>query len=390
MNFDELIDRRNTHSAKWDLMETLHGVAPEGGLSMWTADMDFHSPQCATDALRQMVDHGIYGYYGPDTEYRAAIQWWLKNRHGWQIEPDWIFSGHGTVNGTMLCVDTWTDPGDTVIMFTPIYYVFYKVLAAADRQVLEVPMPQENGRYVMDFDLAQSLLTGNEKMLILCSPHNPGGQVWTADELRQLADFCVKNDLMLVSDEIHADLTFPGHKHTIMALAAPAISDRLAVLTGGTKTFNLAGIHTGNIIIPDAGLREEFTEKMFAFGISPNAFGMHMATAVFSPAGAEWLDALMIYLDENRRIFDAGISSIPGAKSMILEGTYLPWVDFSDTGMGPTEVLKRVKQDARIACGIGETFGQGGREFVRFNIATQRALVEDSITRLHTAFADLQ
>lgn len=390
MNFDEVIDRRGTHSTKWDMMETLHDVSPSDGISMWTADMDFRSPQCATDALQQMVDHGIYGYYGPDTEYRAAIQWWLKNRHGWDIQPDWIFSAHGTVNGTMMCVETFTQPGDAVVMFTPIYYVFHRVLKAADRQVLECPMPQENGRYVMDFDLAQSLLTGNEKMLILCSPHNPGGQVWKPEELRQLAEFCVKNDLILISDEIHADLVFPGQKHTIMAVAAPEIADRLVVLTGGTKTFNLAGIHTGNLIIQDEGLRAQFANKMIAMGMSPNAFGMHLATAVFSPAGAEWLDELMIYLDENRKVFDAGIADIPGAKSMYMEGTYLPWVDFTDTGMDADDVLNRVKSGARIAVGVGETFGKGGREFVRFNIATQRHFVVEAVKRLQAAFADLQ
>jgi cysteine-S-conjugate beta-lyase len=390
MNFDESIERRGTHSAKWDLIETLHGVSPKDGISMWTADMDFRSPQCATDALQKMVDHGIYGYYGPDTDYRAAIQWWLKNRHGWEIEPDWIFSAHGTVNGASMCVETWTEPGDTIIMFSPIYYVFYKVFEAADRKILECPMPQENGRYVMDFDLAQSLLTGNEKMLVLCSPHNPGGQVWKPEELQQLADFCVKNDLLLVSDEIHADLVFPGHKHTVMSLAAPEIADRLIMLTGGTKTFNLAGIHTGNVIIQDEELRAQFTKKMTAMGISPNAFGMHIATAVFSPEGAEWLDALMLYLDENRNIFDAGIRKIPGAKSMLLEGTYLPWVDFTDTGMSAEDVLKRVRNDARIACGVGEVFGTGAREFVRFNIATQRSFVVEAINRLQAAFADMQ
>ncbi|NOX73316.1 MAG: aminotransferase class I/II-fold pyridoxal phosphate-dependent enzyme, partial [Alphaproteobacteria bacterium] len=170
-------------------------------------------------------------YFGDDDAYRASIQWWMKNRHGWDIEKDWIFSTHGLVNGTALCVETWTEPGDGVILFTPVYYVFHKILNAAGRRIIECPLANVDGRYKMDLELAQSLLSGNEKMVILCSPHNPGGRVWSADELRAVADFCVKNDLILVSDEIHHDLVFPGEKHSIMQKVAPDIADRLVMLT---------------------------------------------------------------------------------------------------------------------------------------------------------------
>lgn len=390
MNFDQIIDRRGTHSAKWDMMDTLHGVSPKDGISMWVADMDFRPPECVDQALGRMKDHGIFGYFGDDDAYRSSIQWWMKNRHGWDIEKDWIFSTHGLVNGTALCVETWTEPGDGVILFTPIYYVFHKILKAAGRQIVECPMANENGRYRMDIELAQSQLTGNEKMVILCSPHNPGGRVWTVQELRDVAEFCVKNDLILVSDEIHHDLVFPGEKHTIMQLAVPEISDRLVMLTAATKTFNMAGAHTGNVIIKDEALRGQFATKMEALGLSPNAFGLHMITAAYSPEGAEWVDALMSYLDENRRIFDAGVNAIPGAKSMPMEGTYLSWVDFTDTGMDPDEVIRRVKKDARLAAHGGAIFGKGGEAFMRFNIGMPKSYIVEAVSRMQAAFADLQ
>jgi cystathionine beta-lyase len=214
--------------------------------------------------------------------------------------------------------------------------------------------------------------------------------VWTPAELRGVADFCVRHDLILVSDEIHHDLVFPGQKHTVMPLAAPDITDRLVMMTAPTKTFNIAGAHTGNVIIPDPALRARFTDRMNALGISPNAFGMHMATAAYSPEGAQWVDTLMAYLDENRRIFDAGVNAIPGVRSMPLEATYLAWVDFSGLGMEPAEFIRRVEKDALIAANHGSSFGLGGAQSLRFNIAAPRAQIIDAVARLQRAFADLQ
>jgi len=226
--------------------------------------------------------------------------------------------------------------------------------------------------------------------VILCSPHNPGGRVWTADELRGVADFCVRHDLILVSDEIHHDLLFPGQKHIVMANAAPDITDRLVMMTAPTKTFNIAGAHTGNVIIADPALHKRFAARMNALGISPNSFGLHMATAAYSPEGAAWVDALMAYLDGNRQIFDAGINAIPGVRSMTLEATYLAWVDFSGLGMEPADFIRRVEQDAHIAANHGASFGLGGAQSLRFNLATPRAHIVDAVARLQRAFADLQ
>lgn len=389
MNFDKEIDRRGTHSAKWDEMQAIYGVPADDGLAMWVADMDFRPPAAVQTALQGMLDHGVYGYYGDESEYRDAIRWWMKTRHGWNVERSEIFTTHGLVNGTGMCVDAYTDPGDAVVLFTPVYHAFARVIRAAGRHVTECELAINNGKYVFDFDAYDAQMTGKEKMVILCSPHNPGGRVWTQAELCQVADFAKRHDLILVSDEIHHDLVFPGHTHTPMALI-DGIADRLVMMTATTKTFNIAGSHSGNVIIPDPDLRKRFAARMAGLGLSPNSFGLVMAQAAYSPDGAAWVDALVAYLDENRRVFDDGVNAIPGLRSMPLESTYLSWVDFSGTGMTRNEFTDRVQKTAKIAANHGPTFGTGGENYLRFNIATPRVRVMDAVRRLQAAFADLQ
>ena len=390
MSFDEIINRRGTHSAKWDAMEKLYGVPADTGIAMWVADMDFRPPACVTTALQGMIDHGIYGYFGDDRAYLDAIRWWMATRHGWDVQPEWIFTTHGLVNGTGICVDAFTQPGDGVVLFTPVYHAFARVIKAAGRKVVECPLIDASGRYEMDFDTYDAMMTGSETMLILCSPHNPGGRVWTETELQAIAAFAQRHNLIVVSDEIHHDLVFPGQKHTVMAKAVPDIMDRLVMMTATTKTFNIAGGHTGNVIIPDPALRARFAGRMAALGISANSFGLTMATAAYSEEGARWVDDLVAYLDQNRRVFDAGVNAIPGVTSMPLESTYLAWVDFSGTGMAPEEFIARVERQGQIAVNYGASFGRGGEAFLRFNIATPRSLVVEAVERLHKAFADLQ
>ncbi|MFN3724268.1 MAG: MalY/PatB family protein [Paracoccaceae bacterium] len=390
MDFDEQINRLGTHSVKWDMMERLYGVPAANGLSMWVADMDFRPPGCVQAAAEKMTAHGIYGYYGDDAGYREAIRWWMDTRHGWALNPDHIFTTHGLVNATGLVVDAYTAPGDGVALMTPVYHAFARTIKAAGRAVVECELALIDGRYQMDFAAWDSQMTGRERMLILCSPHNPGGRVWTAAELRGVADFCKRHDLVLVSDEIHHDLVMPGHKHQTMPVVAPDCADRLIMLTATTKTFNIAGAHVGNVIIADDRLRAMFADKIMAMGISGNSFGMHMAEAAYSPEGAVWVDALVAYLDGNRQVFDAGVNAIPGLRSMPLEATYLSWVDFTGTGMVPAEFKARVEQAAQICANHGETFGIGGENYMRFNLATPRARVEDAVARLQAAFADLQ
>ncbi len=388
--FDTLIDRRGTHCVKWDMMEQLYGVPADDGLAMWVADMDFRPPQCVLDAVQRQLDHGIVGYYGDDGPYRDAIRWWMQERHGWSVDADAIFTTHGLVNGTAMCVDTFTAPGDGIVLFTPVYHAFAKVIKANDRRVVECELAYEDGRYSVDFDAWDAIVEREgAKMMILCSPHNPNGRVWSRAELEGFAAFAKRHDLLLVSDEIHHDLVFPGHTHIPMA-NIPGTQDRLIMMTATTKTFNIAGSHAGNVIIHDEGLRARFAKRMMALGLSPNSFGLFMATAAYSPEGAAWVDDLNLYLDGNRKLFDAGIDAIPGLRSVPLEATYLSWVDLGGTGMTREEFTARVEKDAKIAVNHGPTFGKGGDDFLRFNIATPRANVVEAVERMQRAFGDLQ
>ena len=388
-DFDEPIDRRGTHCAKWDALEKLYGVSPDEGLAMWVADMDFRSPPCVNEVLAAAARHGVHGYFGDETDYKQSIISWMKRRHDWHVEPEWISTAHGLVSGVGHCLQAFTDPGDHVILFTPVYHAFAKVTKANDRVIHEAPLVLAGDRYEMDLDALAATLTDRDKVVILCSPHNPGGRIWEPSELRALADFCVTHDLLLIADEIHHDLVLPGNTHTVLPNAAPDIDDRLVMLTAASKTFNLAGGMTGNVIIPNRKLRAKFTAVLQAAGTSANRFGVEMTTAAYTQ-GEAWLEALLVYLDENRKVFDDAINAIPGLRSMPLQATYLSWVDFSGTGMTLDDVIERVQGKAKIVGNHGPTFGTGGELCLRFNIATRRSVIEEAVKRLKLAFSDLQ
>lgn len=390
-DFDRIIDRRGTHCSKWDDMQATYGVGPDDGLAMWVADMDFAPPACVQAVVDRAAAHGVYGYPGANRPYLDAICWWMDHRHGWQVQPDWVLTCAGLVNGVAMAVNAYTQPGDGVIVMAPVYHAFGRVIRAGGRDLVELPLALDDGQYRMDWDAWAGMLRGHERMLILCSPHNPGGRVWSEAELNQVADFCIRHDLILLSDDIHADLVLPGSpRHRMIATVAPRIADRLVTLTAATKTFNIAGAHIGNAIIADPGLRTRFQGALAAAGISPAMLGQDMVAAAYSPQGAAWVDALIAYLDGNRQIFDDAVNAIPGLRSMPLQATYLSWVDFSGTGMSVQEFTTRVERTARIAANHGATFGMGGDHFARFNIATPRARVVEAAARLRAAFADLQ
>lgn len=385
-DFDEPIDRRRTHSLKWDMMQPLFGVAPEDGLAMWVADMDFRPPAAVLAALQAEVDQGVPGYFGDDAAYRSAITGWMARRHGWEVDPAAILTTHGVVAGVGFCLQAFSEPGDGVILFPPVYHAFARVILANDRRVVEHPLVVRDGRQHMDLDALAARLDGSERIVVFCSPHNPGGRIWTAAEQRELADFCAAHDLILVADEIHHDLVLPGRRHTPLPVAAPGAMDRTVMLTAATKTFNIAGALTGNAIIPDPGLRARVAARIAAAGGSPNRLGVLMATAAYA-GGEAWLEALLPYLAENARLFEDGLAAIPGVEPTRLDSTYLAWIDFAGTGLSPDEVAARVRDGARIAASPGQQFGTGGDSFLRFNLATPQARVAEAVARLQAAFA---
>jgi len=357
---------------------------------MWVADMDFRAPPAVQSALAAALDHGVHGYFGDDSDYRAALIGWMKRRHQWDVEPDWIINAHGLGNAISLCLNAYSAPGDGVIVFAPVYHAFARIIKGTDRRLVESPLVQRDGRYHMDLDALAASLIGDEKIILFCSPHNPGGRVWSPEELQQLADFCETHDLTLISDEVHNDLVYKGNQHHVLAKAVPSIRHRLVTLVATTKTFNLAGCMIGSMVVADDALRSRLARVAFAAaGMSFNRIGMLMCTAAWEH-GDDWLDALLDYLAENRRIFDAAMALIPGVRSMPIEATYLCWVDFADTGMDCAEFTRRVEQQAQIAVNHGNSFGVGGDSFLRFNIACRRDLVIEAAERLKNAFSDLQ
>lgn len=390
MSFNTPNDRRGTNSTKWDLMEQLFGVSPDDGLAMWTADSDYPTAPCVIESLQKAAEHGVFGYGVEDDAYLKAVCWWMKNRHNWDIDPTWVLTTQGLGNAIAMCLDVWSEPGDAAAIFSPVYHEFALKIQKAGRTVTECPLVRDGDSYALDLDDAQKRLTGREKLLIWCSPQNPSGRVWTAEELRAVSAFARKNGMILISDEIHQDLVYEGENYIATGVAAPQDADNTIYLTAASKTFNIAGQRTGNMIIPNEKLRQDMRKRLNMLDYKPSLLGITMITAAYSPEGAAWADAQMDHLQKNREIFDAGINAIPGVKSMPLQATYLAWVDFADTGMTFEEVAKRIRDVAKIAVSPGPTFGAGGETFMRFNLATQTAVVEEAVLRMQAAFADLQ
>ncbi|NOY87341.1 MAG: pyridoxal phosphate-dependent aminotransferase [Deltaproteobacteria bacterium] len=389
-DFDTFIDRRSTHCEKWDGMEHRYGVSPEDGIAMWVADMEFLPPPEVNDAIRISADHGIHGYPGDFGAYHEAIVEWMTRRHNWDINPEWILTTHGTVMAVNLLVQTFCRPGDKVVLQTPVYYPFFTVVTGNGCEVLDNRLVKIRGRYEMDLDTLGTQVDRRTRMLILCSPHNPGGRVWKPDELERLVEFCLSRDILIVSDEIHNDLVYEGHTHTVLASLGPDVAQHVITCTSASKTFNLAGTMTGNVIIPNVGLRRRFLGQMARCGVhGPNSFGPMAAMAAYTH-GEPWLEELLAYLRDNRdRVEEVVENLMPGVTCMPLEGTYLSWLDFSNIGLPMNEIVRRVQQDARLALNHGPTFGPGGENHMRLNFACPRSMLDEALDRLARAFADV-
>ncbi|SHI84698.1 MalY/PatB family protein [Wenxinia saemankumensis] len=390
--FDDPKPRRGTGSTKWDGMAMLMGPdVPGDAIPMWVAQMDFDPPPPVERALMATVAAGELGYFTTTPQMFEATAWWMETRHGWAADPGQMFATHGLGNAIGLLLQTLTAPGDGVVIFAPVYHEFRNKIARNGRRAVEVPLAiGSDGVFGMDLDAAAAILDGTERMVIISAPHNPAGRVWTVEELRALAAFSAERDLILVSDEIHQDLTLPGFAHVPALTAAPEHRDRIVVLTAASKTFDIAGLRTGCAHIPDAGLRETFGQLHRALDIQPNRMGVEATRAAYSPEGAEWVDALVAHLDGNRQAWEAALAAIPGVSAMPMQGTYLSWVDFSGTGMDQAEIDRRVMQAARLIPSPGPALGPGGELHHRFNLATTRGRVEEAGARLAEAFSDLQ
>lgn len=383
-DFDRRIDRLGTASEKWEGMGPIYGR--DDLLPMWVADMDFAVPDVVATALAERAAHPVYGYTVYSGSVYAAVEGWLRERHGWAVERDWIRFSHGVVPGLGILVRAFTAPGDGVIIQPPVYSPFARLIERNDRVVVENPLVLEGGRYRMDLDDLRARARAGARVLILCSPHNPVGRVWTPEELRALDQVCREEGVLVLSDEVHGDLTYPGVVHTPYGSLGGGAARRAVILTAPSKTFNLAGLKTSVTVIADPALRERHDavveESILHFG---NTFGLTALTAAYSH-GAEWLDALRQYLAGNLAFLEEYVArELPEVAVIRPEGTYLVWMDFRRLGMDAETLAEVMRAEARVALNDGHTFGQGGAGFERMNIACPRSMLAEALARITAA-----
>lgn len=383
-DFDRVIDRRHTDSIKWSRNEKLFGDADV--IPAWIADMDFESPAPVIEALRARAAHGIYGYAVRPPEFALALANWIHKRHRWQIQPEWVTYSPGVVTGLALAVHAFTHPGDKVIIQPPVYPPFFSVVRNNGRQLVLNPLQVVDGIYRMDLDDLERQIDARTKLLILCSPHNPVGRVWTREELIGLGEVCLRKNVLIISDEIHCDLLLRGAQHTPLASLSDALAQNTLTFVAPSKTFNLPGLYTAAAIIPNARLRAQFEAVRNDLSLEgSNIFGIAGFIAAYQ-SGEEWLDQLLVYLQGNVEFLQNYFETfIPRLRLNVPEGTYLAWLDCRALGLDDAGLRAWMYKRARVAMNEGHTFGEQGRGFVRLNFACPRATLQEIARRIATA-----
>ena len=383
-NFDEIINREGTGSIKYDLRNKI--FKNEEVIPLWVADMDFRTPDFILSAIRKRLEHEILGYTLIPPSFYQSIVNWNKRHHHWEIEPDWISFSPGVVPALNLLVMAFTQTGDSVIIQTPVYFPFFSAVENHGRKLVINPLQYEQGGYVMDFADLESKIDDKTRMIILCSPHNPTGSVWSPEILKQIGDICVKNNILLVSDEIHSDLIYANFKHTPTA----SISDDIARITitcmSPSKTFNLAGLSTAYLVIPDTRLRMQYEKVLDHIHVGAgNIFGFVATEAAYN-FGDEWLKQLMEYLGGNLRLLEEFMDKhLPMIRVIPPEATYLIWLDCSRLGMTPAALRSFMNHEAGLGLNDGPQFGKEGEGFQRINIACPRQVLYEALVKLHRA-----
>lgn len=384
MGFDEIIDRRNTDSLKYD--HARYGM-PEGILPLWVADMDFRAPDCVLDALAEKSRHGIFGYSESGRDYFSALKNWFMDRHGWEVKSDWLVKTPGVVFAVSAAIRTLTEEGDAVLIQQPVYYPFEGLVKANGRKLVVNELVYDHGRYRVDFeDFERKIKENNVRLFILCSPHNPVGRVWTREELVSMGDICVRHGVIVVSDEIHADFVFPGHRHIVFSALKPEFERRSVICTAPTKTFNLAGLQVSNIFIADEKLRTAFRLELDRAGYHQLGIMGIVACRAAYEGGRRWLEELLAYITENLEFIRQFLKQkLPQIRLVEPEGTYLVWLDFKDLGLSDQELEHLIIRKAGLWLDGGTMFGAGGSGFQRINIACPRSVLQQAMKQLEKA-----
>ncbi|NEZ46413.1 pyridoxal phosphate-dependent aminotransferase [Clostridium niameyense] len=388
-DFNKIVKRDKTNCIKWNFNKKLLGH--EDVISMWIADMDFETVPEVTEALIKRAKHGIYGYSSNSDSYYDAIINWMKNRHGWNIKKEWITLSPGVVMAVSALIRTFTHPGDKVVIQKPTYYPFFKCIENNGCHIVDNPLKFDGNRYEIDFeDLDVKLSDSRVKLMILCSPHNPTGRVWTKEELIKVGELCIKHNILIISDEIHSDLVYKEYKHTPFASISQEFRDASITCTAPSKTFNLAGLQTSNIIIPNDKLKKEYELTLENLGINRlNLFG-YIACETAYTHGEMWLNELLDYLKENKEFVKKFINEkIPKLKVIEPEGTYLLWIDCRDLNMDINKLKEFMLKDVGVAFDEGYIFGQAGEGFERMNIACPRGILEKALVKMEKAINDI-
>lgn len=384
--FDQLINRKNTSSLKWDQLKTTYGK--DDLLPMWVADMDFRPPEKVLEEMNKRIEHGIFGYTLIEKSTAAAITNWLNRRHQWEINPSWLLYSYGVVPSIAQAIKAFTKPGDKILLQTPVYTPFFKMIESNFREVVNSELQLCNGKYKIDFNDLEEKLKSGVKLFLLCNPHNPGGRVWRKEELIKIAELCKKYDVIIVSDEIHADLVAAPFKHVPIASIDPSYGDFIITLMAPSKTFNLAGLQVSYIIASNS----EFKKKLLAMQAQEgfftlNTFGIIAMEAAYQ-YGDQWLDEALAYIRSNVELVKEELKrTLPQLKVMDPEGTYLIWIDCRNTGLNDDDLRERLVKKGKIAVNYGHSYGKGGEGFIRLNVACHRSIVEEGIKRLQLAFS---
>jgi cysteine-S-conjugate beta-lyase len=387
-DFDTFIPRRYAWSAKWKALYESKFTDPDI-VPFSTADMEFRVAPAVEAAVREKADFGIYGYTIPTDEYRKSVCSWMERRHDWKIKPEWMIQTYGVVPAIITAIHALTEKGDGVIIQPPVYFPFHMVVNTNERKLVYNPLKIENGRYVMDYDdLRKKAKDPKTKLLVLCNPHNPVGRVWESEELKELGRICNENGVTVFSDEIHFDFIYKPHKHTVYANLGEEFRENCIVGTAASKSFNLAGLCTSNIIIPSDELRKKFDNQMWAdVGMYNNGFGLFATQAAYD-CSEEWFDALLEYLDGNRKLcMDFFKENFPSIKVFDLEATYLLWLDCRSFGLNKDALERFMVDEAQFFMDEGYIFGKEGEGYERINIACPRHLLIKGLKRLKSAAA---